>query len=526
MNATVRMLGVAIAALILIAGCAPGAVPAAPQAAGGGDAAAAESADVAQAEEVLIVGHHVDPINLNPMSNTTAAFQSVTAGTIEQLVYFEPEGSDIVPGLAESWGFSDDGLVLTMQLKEGVKFHNGEDFNAEAAKFSIEQLKASPPYERWMQEFGDIEVVDDSTIAINFTEPTGFALAALGRGSYVLPPAYYTEVGAEGFGLSPVGTGPYKFVEWVKDDHTTFEAYDGYWGGDPALDRIVWRVIPEDAARTAALQTGEVNLITNVSPGQANTIRSEENLELVAIPGVRVFMTYLDSRLEHPVADPAVRRAMNYAVDKAGLVALFDGEARALHGQYLLPGITGYDESLDDFAYDPEKAKEMLAAAGHPDGFSMTLKYPIDRYPLDKEMGETVAAYLEAVGIDVEQVPLEYGEFRRQHVEEETMGPAWMWGLATPSDPHMMASLFGQGSIYTRFPDDERVFNLIDQGMRETDQAKREQIYKDLMKIWNEEPLGIYMIVPNDLYGVTSTVEGFEPRTDQVVDLRGVELGQ
>jgi peptide/nickel transport system substrate-binding protein len=529
MSATVRLFLFVTLVLALLAGCAPAAAPAAQpatDAAGTEAEALAAAAEAATGTRELVVGHHVDPTTLDPVSNTTAAFQSVTAATIEQLIYFEPSGSNVVPGLAESWEFSDDGLALTLHLKEGVTFHNGEPFDAEAAKFSIEQLKASVPYERWVQEFGEVDVVDDHTVRLNFTEPTGFALAALARGSYVFPPAYYTEVGTEGFGLNPVGTGPYKFVEWVKDDHITFEANDGWWGGAPALDRITWRVIPEDAARLAALQTGEVHLITNVSPGQSRTIREDEALELVSIPGVRIFVAYMDSRLDHPVANPTVRRALNYAVDKEGLIALFDGEARALQGQYLLPGIMGFDETLDPFAYDPEKAKELLAEAGYPDGFEMTLKYTIDRYPLDREMGETVAAYLEAVGITVEQVPLEYGEFRRQHVEEESMGPAWMWGLATPSDPHMMASLFGQGSVYTRFPDDQRIFDLIDQGMRETDPAAREQIYKDLMRIWNEEPLGIYLIVPNDLYGLRAEVEGFVPRTDQVVDLSTVSLAQ
>ena len=520
-----RLVLYALLIVALLAACAPAVAPTAPAGTeAGGDAEGAAQSPAATRE--LVVGHHVDPTTLDPISNTTAAFQSVTAGTIEQLIYFEPSGSKVVPGLAESWQFSEDGMALTLNLKQGVKFHNGEDFNADAAKYSLETLKASVPYERWVQEFGEIEVVDDNTVRINFTEPTGFAEAALARGSYVLPPAYYAEVGTEGFGLNPVGTGPYKFVEWVKDDHITFEAFEDYWGGEPALDRISWRVIPEDASRLAALQTGEVHLITNVSPGQANSIREGEGLELISIPGVRIFVGYMDSRLDHPVANPTVRRALNFAVDKEGLVALFGGEARALQGQYLLPDIMGFDETLHPFAYDPEMAKQLLAEAGYPDGFPMTVKYTINRYPLDREIGETVSAYLEAVGIDVEQVPLEYGEFRRQHVEEESMGPMWIWGLATPSDPHMMASLFGQGSVYTRFPDDQRVFDLIDQGKRVSDAVAREQIYKDLMRIWNEEPLGIYLIVPNDLYGRRAEVEGFEARTDQVVDLRSVGLAE
>ena len=344
-----RLVLYALLIVALLAACAPAVAPTAPAGTeAGGDAEGAAQSPAATRE--LFVGHHVDPTTLDPISNTTAAFQSVTAGTIEQLIYFEPSGSKVVPGLAESWQFSEDGMALTLNLKQGVKFHNGEDFNADAAKYSLETLKASVPYERWVQEFGEIEVVDDNTVRINFTEPTGFAEAALARGSYVLPPAYYAEVGTEGFGLNPVGTGPYKFVEWVKDDHITFEAFEDYWGGEPALDRISWRVIPEDASRLAALQTGEVHLITNVSPGQANSIREGEGLELISIPGVRIFVGYMDSRLDHPVANPTVRRALNFAVDKEGLVALFGGEARALQGQYLLPDIMGFDETLDPFA--------------------------------------------------------------------------------------------------------------------------------------------------------------------------------
>ena len=503
--------------LVLAGACAP----AAPQ-----QGAAQTDALEEASEKVLTVGHHVDPINLDPYSNTTAAFQSVTAATIEQLVQFPPGEPEILPGLAESWTWSDDGMTLELHLKEGVKFHNGEDFNAEAAKFSVELLMAAVPYERWVGEFESVDVIDENTIAIHFSEAAGFALAALARGGYVYPPEYYQEVGPEGFGGAPVGTGPYQFVEWVKDDHITFEKFPDYWGGEPALDQIVWRVIPEETSRLAALQTGEVDLITNVTPGSMQPIQSDEDLQLYSIPGLRRFLTYIDSRLDHPVADPKVRQAMNYAVDKQGLVALFDDQATAMDGQYLPSTILGYNPDLDPFTYDPEKAKELLAEAGYPDGFDMTIKYPIDRYPLDNEMGETVAAYLEAVGIRVKQIPLEYGEFRRQHVEEESMGPAWMWGLLTPPDPHMTLSIFGEGSLYTRYADDAHVFSLIEEGKRETDPAKREAIYQELMQIWNEQPLGIYMISPNDLYAAQQSVTGFVPRSDQVVDLSSVDIEQ
>lgn len=475
--------------------------------------------------KVLVIGLNVDPQNLDPFSNTTAAFKSVTASTIEQLVMFTQDGSEIQPCLAESWTWANDGMTLELKLKEGVKFHNGEDFNAEAAKFSIELLMEAQPYARWVGEFGSVKVVDDYTVVIDFAEPAGYALPALARGSYVYPPEYYQQVGAEGFGSEPVGTGPYQFVEWVKDDHVTFAAFPEYWGGTPRLDEIVWRVIPEPAARVAALQAGEVHLITDLSPGSEEQIKADPNLELISVSGLRKFMTFLDSRLDHPVADPTVRRALNYAVDKEGLVALFDGHAKALRGQYLTEGIAGYDPDLDPFAYDPDKAKELLAEAGYPDGFEMDLKYTIGRYPLDGEMGEAVAAYLEAVGIKVNQIPLEYGEFRRQFYEE-FMGPAFQWAILPPADPHMTLVTFDEGSQFTRYPDDPRVFELIDAGRRETDLDERVKIHRELLKIWNEEPLGIYLIVTNDLYAIRKGVTGFEPGVMQVVYLVDVDLEQ
>jgi peptide/nickel transport system substrate-binding protein len=224
--------------------------------------------------------------------------------------------------------------------------------------------------------------------------------------------------------------------------------------------------------------------------------------------------------MEHPVADATVRRALNYAVDKQALIALFEGGAEALFGQYLTPAVLGFNPDVDPFVYDPDRARELLAEAGYPDGFSMTLKYTVGRYPLDREMGEIVSAYLEDVGIQVEQVPLDIVEFNRQHSEEPSMGPAWQWGLLTPADPHNTLGLFRPGTFFARYPDNPRVQELLETGLRETDLEKRDAIYRELNQILNDDPLGIYLIVPDDLYAARTTVVGFVPRSDQVVDLR------
>ncbi len=472
----------------------------------------------------LVVGHPIDPPGLNPLGHNSAIFESVTASTIEKLLYTDAHAPEIKPGLAERWEWNADGTILTLHLKTGVMFHNGEPFNAEAAKFSIEQLMASTFLSTFTNDLGltSIDALDENTVALHFAAPAGNALFVLARASFIVPPGYYQEVGGDGFSRSPVGTGPYQFVEWVKDDHISFEAFADYWGGPPNLQEIVWRIIPEQSSLVSALVNGEIDLATNITPASRARVENNSDLRLITSPGLRQFVTYFDMRIDHPVANATVRRALNYAVDKQALIALFEGEAEALFGQYLTPAVLGFNPNVDPFDYDPDKARELLSEAGYPDGFSMTLKYTVGRYPLDREMGEVVSAYLEAVGLQVEQIPLDIVEFNRQHSEEPTMGPAWQWGLLTPADPHNTLGLFRPGTFFARYPDNPRIQELLETGLRETDLEQRAAIYNELNQIWNDDPLGIYLIVPNDLYAARTTVEGFVPRSDQVVDLNTV----
>ncbi len=535
-----------LALLTVISACAPAASPT-PQAAQPTGPAASPTPQAAQptvtqsASQVtpqvtptapqrpknLIVGHNIEPATLDPFAHTTAAFQSVTAGAFEQLVMFAANSSDVQPALAESWSWSPDNRSLTFKLKKGVKFHNGEAFNAEAAKFSIEQLMASKPFLVYTKDlnFKSADIVDENTVVMNLTQPIGTLLAVLARGSFVVPPKYYKEVGPEGFSKSPIGTGPYQFVEWIKDNRIAFKSFPGYWGGAPKLATITWQIIPDQTARVAALKAGEVHFASSVVPGQAGQIKADSNLKLVSFPGLRQWATFFDSRMDHPVANAKVRRALNYAVDKQGLVALFEGNAAPLRGQFITPAVLGYNTGVDPFDYNPTKAKQLLSEAGYANGFEMIYKYTVGRYPLDKEMGEAVAGYLEAVGVKVKQTPLEFGEFSRQH-SEPSMGPSWQWALLTPPDPHITLGLYSKGSKFNRFPDSPKVNDLLDRGMRETDQTKRQAIYQELVQHWNDDPIGIYLIVTNDLYAVRNEVIGFAPRVDQVIDLNQVDLAR
>jgi len=477
----------------------------------------------------LTVGHPTDPTELNP-HNTTAAYQSVFGQIVEQFVLFDTEKRGVKPWLITEWEWITD-KTLRIKLREGVKFTNGEDWDAEAAKYSLDLLSEARGYSFWVGDSYDrTEIVDKYTVDLYVNRIAGSWLAILARGGFAFPPKYTQEVGLEeGFYNEPVGTGPYQLAEWVRDDHITLEANMDYWGGPPPMDEVIFRVIPEEAARMAALETGEVDLVTMISAGSAKRIESNPDLVLAQRRGLRMFGTFFDMTEDYPVNDKRVRQALNYAVDKEGVAKLYGGYAAPMSPQWLTPDTIGYNPDLEGmYDYDPQKAKELLAEAGYPDGFEATIKYTINRYPLDKEMGETVAGYLEAVGIKVNQGPLEYGEYSRQHreIDENPMGDMHQWGLLTPPDAFMTLILFRWNPDgprpYRHFGPNPELDELLDKGGDATDPAERIEIYKRATEIMAEDPPCIFLIIPIDLYGVSRKVVNFEPRADQVLWLHDV----
>lgn len=491
---------------------APAAKPAAPAASSGGG-------------KTLTVGFNQEPQILDPVSNTAASFQTITASTIEQLIYFGGDSSNFEPGLATSWKWVDP-TTFELKLRQGVKFSNGEEFDAESAAYSIKLLIESKAYAMWTTDLAEAKVVDKQTVHLKTKKQTGLALGALARGGFVYPAKYHKEVGPDKFGTAPIGTGPYKFTEWQKGSRIVFDANPGYWGGAPKLARIVWRIIPEEAPRVAALQAGEVQLITNLSNAASSRIKGDSKLDLVSRPGLRMFGSFFDMQIDHPVKNKLVRQAMNYAIDKDALIKLYGGDATVMQGQWLTPLIAGFNPNLKPYPFDQKKAKELLTQAGYPNGFEMTLSYTIDRYPLDKEMGQAVAGYLEGVGIKVTQQALEYGKFRDNfRGGPGKAGPVYQWALLTPPDPGMTLNMWGKSSVdYRRWPDDPVADPLLEQGAAETDEKKRVEIYQKLVAHWYEDPFCIYLIIPNDLYGKSKSLQGWSARADQVVDLRTATL--
>jgi peptide/nickel transport system substrate-binding protein len=472
---------------------------------------------------VLHVGHHVDPTSLHPFGSTTVAFESVFGNVVEKLMLFEDTRATVKPNLARSWRWLND-TTLEIRLVDNVRFSNGEPMDAAAVKFSLEELGKAKPFQAWTKDvFKEIQVADPLTVRVVTPRPAPYLVPLLARGGFVLPPQHHQAVGFDKFALAPVGTGPFVFKEWVKDSHITLERNPGFRRGPHPIERVVFKVIVEDTARTAAIEAGELDLALNVPVSHLKRLQGKGHLAVVTVDGLRKFAAYFDTSFA-PLKDPRVRIAMNHAVDKEAIAqSLFLGAATSMPGQWQLAIEPGHNPEIRAYAYDPKRARELLAAAGHPQGLSVTLRYTVGRYPLDKELGEIVASYLEQVGIQVKQVPLEYGEFLRQRAAKQ-LGPMHQWGLLLTPDPWFNYSLFTKGTIYRFWDYPARWDELIAQAAREPSESKQTEMYNELSRITHADPFAIFLIVPKDIYAANRRVKGFAPRIDQALLLYGATL--
>ena len=485
-----------------------------------------EAPDVPAYKE-LRIGHSLDPATLNPVETTAAANQSIYAQIIEELVIFAAQNNEIQPWLVTEWEWLDD-VTLEMKLRQDVEFTNGEPFDAESAKFSIDRFAESSFYRLYLPEniYKETEIVDTHTVRVHLHRPYAAFMAFLARGGSALPPKYYEEVGAEGFGRNPIGTGPFVLDDWVKDSHITLVRNEGYWNGPHLVDKVTFKVIAEETARVAALETGEIDIALMVPMSAVERLNANPDTVAVTSPGARKFAAHFDTKYtDNPaLKDPRVRIALNMAVDKEAICeAVFGGTATPLEGQWMLAhDKVGFNPEIKMFPYDPEGAKRLLAEAGYPDGFDLTLAYTVGRYAQDKELGEVVSSYLEQIGIRVNQEALEYGSFSKAW-REKTIG-THQWGLATAPDPCIDYHTFGYGSsceyndMGTEYND---MLNELSYTMNPADQRK---ICQELAKMMHEDPPCIYLVVPMDVYGINKRVENFEPRLSQVLWLYDVDI--
>lgn len=324
-----------------------------------------------EGDKTLVFARGSDSISLDPAIPTDGESAKVMNNIYDNLVRYKAGSTDIEPALAETWETSADGLVWTFHLRKGVKFHDGTPFNAEAVKFNIErQLPpndiSNMPYAEFTFGMIDkVEAVDEHTVKITLKNPYAPFLSnlAMAISAPIISPAAAKKYGAD-YGQHPVGTGPFIFEKWDKEQQIVLRANKNYWGGAPAVDKVVFKVTKENSVRANELLTGSIDIMDGIDPNDVARLKADANIVLLHGPGMNI--NYLGMRTNRPPFDnPKLREAVSRAINRKALVEfLYQGTAILANGP-LPPSMFGYHAGLKPYEYDVAKAKELLKEAGY-----------------------------------------------------------------------------------------------------------------------------------------------------------------
>ncbi|MEN8698719.1 ABC transporter substrate-binding protein [Bacillus infantis] len=471
----------------------------------------------------LVFGRSGDSDALDPAITTEGESFKVTVNIFETLINFGEQDTEIQPGLATEWEESEDGLKHTLKLREGVKFHDGTDFNAEAVVFNFNRWKAGNKEEfyYYASQFGDVltevKAVDDYTVEFTLSRPIAPFLKNLAMSPFGIASPAAVEKAGDKFTDNPVGTGPFKFKEWKRNDRVVVEKNPDYWQeGLPKLDSVIFRVIPENSARLNALSTGEVDLIDGVSFSDVGQIEGNAELQLFDRPSMNVGYLGL-TNTRGPLKDKKVRQALNYAVDKQALIdAFYSGYAEPAKNP-MPPGIAGYNDEVQDYEFNPEKAKELLKEAGYENGFEMELwAMPVARpyMPDGQKVAEAIQANFADVGVKAKIVSYEWGTYLDKANKGEADSFLLGWTGDNGDADNFLYVLLDQDTIgsnnYTYYKNQE-VHDLLIKAQTLTDQAEREELYKQAQLIIKDDAPWIPLVHSNPVLAGKADITGFKP---------------
>ena len=476
----------------------------------------------------IIVAQTADPNTLDPKFLKGRETQNALRLLYDSL-YHRDNNMQIIPWLATSYENPDE-LTWRLHLRQGVKFHNGNDFKANDVKFTIERLLEEDSGWSERNIIDRVEVVEDYVVDVITKKPyAAFMTRAVLW--HMTDQEYFDKVGADGFASQPVGTGPFKFVEWVTDEQLVFEANPDYWGGAPKIETVIFRPIPETATRVAALEAGDVDVITDVPPDYVD--QAPDGIHVVSIPGTRAFFIGMNVTVK-PFDDVRVRQAMNYAVDVDTIIkSMLNGLARKLDGP-VLPEAFGY-VATPVYNYDAAKAKALLAEAGYPDGFEMEL----DAQPSVKEMAEALAGQLSQVGVKVKVNIMESAAMYAKYEPGFSQAYLSSWGNSEADADGILSKQFyskrygcntlatdgatgygdaALGCFYTGYGN-AQVDAAIEAGARTVDPEKRKAYYYTALTTIVPETPWVFLYNPEEIYAQGSRVQDWVPRPDALIIL-------
>ncbi len=484
---------------------------------GCGDGSAEETPEDRAAANAITVGIAQDlDDSLDPHKTVKAGTREVMFNVFEGLMKPTPDG-DLTPAIAENYTVSEDHKTYTFTLREGVKFHNGDTVTAEDVVYSINRCAAATETGIVQVEafsvIEAVEAVDERTVTITISEPSNEFISYL---TTAVLPADYTEQDT-----APVGTGPFRFVSRTAQDSIVLERFEDYWGTPAQLDKVTLKIIENADSLMMSLQSGAIDLCSHLTSTQVDQLGDDFTVAEGTMNLVQAL--YLNNAVA-PFDDVRVRQALSYAVDKQGIIDLaFDGYGSPI-GSSMYPAFGKYfDEDLTDYyEYNPEKAKELLAQAGYPDGFEMTITVP-SNYKPHMDTAEVLVQQLAAVGVTATILPVEWESW----VSDTYTGRQFQSTVVGVDAANMTArallerftSTYGSNFINYNSANYDALFQ---QALATYDDAEQTALYKAMERDLTENAANVYIQDLADLVAVRQGLEGVVFYPIYVLDLSGI----
>ncbi len=468
----------------------------------------------------LVVGQGADPAGLHPLLQTGLVEASVYGNLFDPLIALDTDGR-VQPGLAEAWEARDD-RTWAFRLRARVTFHNGEPFDSRSVRFTVEQVldpATASPIRAQLDAIERVETPDPRTAVVVTKRPFAPLLAELTQ--LMMLPASHTGQGDSG--VRPVGTGPFRFAEWVRDDRLVLEATAGHWRGAPAVNRLEFRPLPDTATRMAAVRAGQVHLATNVPVDQAATLE-REGLRVAGRPGVQTLYVRLHAR-KPPLDDLRVRQAIAHAVDVDRLIAtVYGGRARRVNGPYP-PEVFAYDEAAPLPTHDPERARTLLRAAGVGPGTPLVLETPRGRYPKDDQVAQVIQADLAEVGLAVQISVLEWAAYLEKVQAGRGEHLFLLAGTNRTFDPHFtIVRLYTTTSAFGKaYYGNPAIDPLAVEAAATRDPDRRRALYRQILGILRADVPALLIAQLDDLYALRPQLT-WHPRADSLLWLHDARV--
>jgi peptide/nickel transport system substrate-binding protein len=480
-------------------------------------------------KDTLVYGRGGDSTSLDPITTTEGEAFKVTINIFETLVNYGEQDTTLHPGLAKSWNVSSDGLTYTFHLQQGVKFQDGTDFNADAVVFNFDRWmngddKKFPYYTMfggYKKDPGhvikEVKAVDQNTVQFVLKRPMAPFLKNLAMSPFGIASPTAVKKWGDKFREHPVGTGPFKFVEWKQNDRIVLEKNPDYWQkGLPKLNKIIFRVIPENTARLNALANGEIDVMDGLNNSDEATVAANKNLQIIKRPSMNVgYLGFTVTR--KPFDNKLVRQALSYAIDKKAIIKAFYGGQAIPAKNPMPPSIEGYNDSIQDYPYDLTKAKQLLTQAGYPNGFSMDLwAMPVARpyMPEGMKVAEVIQESLSKIGVKAKIQSVDWATYLDKAAKGDFDAYMLGWTGDNGDADNFLYALLDKDSIgsnnYSRYSNDQ-VHNLLIKAQQESDQAKRNDLYKQAQVIIHDDAPWVPLVHSTPLLAASKDVVNYVP---------------